>query len=118
MQHFVWGILLLPLAGFVVNSLITRLTGRQVAFIGPGAVFLAFVCAVIDFAWLRGQSEAGRQWDEFGWHWTLAGQFHLNFGLQLDTLSSTMTLIITGVGFLILLYAVGYMGDDPSGYRR
>ena len=118
MQHFVWGILLLPLGGFVTNTLITRLTGRQVALIGPGSVFLAFVCAVITFAWLQGQSVATRQWDEFGWHWTLAGKFRLDIGLQLDTLSSTMTLIITGVGFLILLYAVGYMADDPAGYRR
>jgi NADH-quinone oxidoreductase subunit L len=118
MQHFVWGILLLPLAGFVVNTLVTRLSGRQVALIGPGSVFLAFICSVITFAWLLGQSASNRYWDEFGWHWTLAGTFHLDFGLQLDTLSSTMTLIVTGVGFLILLYATGYMGDDPGGYRR
>jgi NADH-quinone oxidoreductase subunit L len=44
-------------------------------------------------------------------------EFHLKFGLLLDPLSSTMTLVITGVGFLILVYSVGYMhGED--GYRR
>lgn len=117
MQHFVWGILLLPLAGFVVNSLVTRLTGRAVSWIGPGCVGLAFICAVICFAWLQGQHESARHWNEYGWHWVLAGQFHLDFRLLLDPLSSTMTLIITGVGFLILVYAVGYMHGD-SGYRR
>ncbi|MGH2441870.1 MAG: NADH-quinone oxidoreductase subunit L [Chloroflexota bacterium] len=117
MQHFVWGVLLLPLAGFIVNALVTRLTNRSVSWIGPGSVALAFICAVICFAWLQGQGASARYWDEFGWHWTLAGRFHLNFGLQLDTLSSTMSLIVTGVGFLILVYSTGYMAGE-DGYRR
>lgn len=117
MQHFLWGILLLPLAGFMLNSLVRRLTARDVALIGPGCVGLAFICALVCFGWLQAQSSGGRYWDEFGWHWTLAGQFHLDFGLQLDPLSSTMSLIITGVGFLILVYATGYMRGD-AGYRR
>jgi NADH-quinone oxidoreductase subunit L len=116
-QHLVWGVLLLPLAGFVLNSLGTRLNKRMVAVLGPGCVAFAFICAVICFAWLQGRSGGARYWDEFGWHWTLAGQFHLDFGLQLDTLSSTMSLVVTGVGFLILLYATGYMWGE-EGYRR
>ncbi|GAC1322887.1 MAG: NADH-quinone oxidoreductase subunit L [Chloroflexota bacterium] len=117
MQHFVWGVLLLPLVGFLVNALGTRFNARLVSFIGPGCVGLAFVCAVICFAWLQGQGEASRQWNEVAWHWTFAGAFQLDYGLLLDPLSSTMSLIITGVGFLILVYAVGYMhGED--GFRR
>ena len=120
MQHFVWGILLLPLAGFVANSVITRLTNRQVSWIGPGSVGLAFLCAVVCFGWLQGQHEAARRFDQYGWHWTLVAgphQFRLDFGLLLDPLSSTMTLVITGVGFLILVYSIGYMHGE-SGYRR
>lgn len=117
MQHFVWGILLLPLAGFVVTSLIRGMPNRIVTMIGPGSVGLAFVCAVICFLWLQGQSDGQRYYDQFGWHWTFAGQFRLDFGLQLDTLSSTMSLIVTGVGFLILVYSTGYMAGE-DGYRR
>lgn len=117
MQHFMWGVLLLPLAGFLINALVMRLTGKSVALIAPGAILLAFVCALVCFAWLQGQPASARSWDEVAWHWTVAGQFHLNFGLQLDALSSTMSLIITGVGFLILVYATGYMSGD-TGYRR
>jgi len=120
MQHFVWGVLLLPLLGFVVNTLVRRLTDRQVTWIGPGSVLLAFICAVICFAALQGQPEARRHFDEIGWHWVLvagASQFHLDFGLLLDPLSSLEALIITGVGFLILLYAVGYMAGE-AGFRR
>jgi NADH-quinone oxidoreductase subunit L len=126
MQHFVWGILLLPLAGFLVNSLVTRLNNPLVRLIGPGFVLLGFVCAVICFFWLQGQHGAARTYDDVGWTWTVSGTFHLKFGLLLDPLSSLMSLIITGVGFLILVYATGYMmlgGEsheatyDP-GYRR
>ena len=117
MQHFVWGVLLLPLAGFLATTFGRRVPHRLVSCIGPGSVALAFLCALLTFAWLQGQPDSGRRWDEFGWHWTLAGQFHLNFGLWLDPLSSTMTLVISGVGFLILLYSVGYMHGE-EGYRR
>jgi NADH-quinone oxidoreductase subunit L len=117
MQHFVWGILLFPLLGFLLNSFLTRLNNRVVSWIGPGSVFLAFLCACITFAWLQGQSEGSRRFDEVAWHWVVAGNFNLDFGLWLDPLSSTMTLIVTGVGFLILVYSIGYMSGD-DGYRR
>jgi NADH-quinone oxidoreductase subunit L len=117
MQHFVWGILLFPLVGFVLNSLLTRLNNRAVSVIGPGSVFLAFICACVTFAWLQGQAESARHYDQIGWHWAVAGTFNLDFGIWLDPLSSTMTLIVTGVGFLILVYSVGYMAGD-EGYRR
>ena len=117
MQHFVWGILLLPLLGFVANALATRFNNRAVSFVGPGVIGLAFVCALVSFAWLQGQPSAARQYDDIGWTWAVAGTFHLQFGLLLDPLSSLMTLIVTGVGFLIMVYSVGYMAGE-EGYRR
>jgi len=119
MEHFAWAVLVLPLLGFVVLSLWQRPSTRVVSVIGAGSVLVAFVCALVVFAWLQGQADtpAARHVDDVGWTWAVAGTFSLNFGLWIDTLSSTMSLIITGVGFLILLYSVGYMrGDD--GYRR
>jgi NADH-quinone oxidoreductase subunit L len=117
MQHFVWGILLLPLVGFVANALGTRFNNRTVSLVGPGSVGLAFVCAVVAFAWLQGQPASARSYDEIGWTWAIAGAFHLKFGLLLDPLSSLMTFVVTGVGFLILVYSVSYMAGE-EGYRR
>ncbi len=51
------------------------------------------------------------------WQWLVAGSLHVNAAFQLDQLSVLMALIVTGVGFLIHLFSVGYMGDDP-GYAR
>ena len=48
------------------------------------------------------------------WVWMSVGGFNPGFTFYLDGLSMVMMLIITGVGFLIHLYATGYMSDDPS----
>src|SRR4029079_18226578 len=49
--------------------------------------------------------------------WIKAGIFQANFRLMLDHLSGLMILIVTGVGFLIHVYSIGYMHDDPGFYR-
>src|SRR5205085_9281850 len=49
--------------------------------------------------------------------WIQAGRFLAQFGFMLDHLSGLMILIVTGVGFLIHVYSVGYMSHDPGFYR-
>lgn len=49
--------------------------------------------------------------------WIVSGSFSANLSLQLDPLSSIMALVVTGVGFLIHVYSIGYMGHD-KGYTR
>ncbi len=48
------------------------------------------------------------------WTWVPVGSLHVDFGLQLDPLSITMALFVTGVGTLIFLYSIGYMHADPA----
>jgi NADH-quinone oxidoreductase subunit L len=50
-------------------------------------------------------------------HWIRITGFSADFALYLDQLSLVMLLVVTGVGFLIHIYSVGYMWDDPSYYR-
>jgi len=54
---------------------------------------------------------------EFLAHWIRSGSFSADFAFYLDQLSLVMLLVVTGVGFLIHIYSVGYMWDDPSYYR-
>src|SRR6202035_2243215 len=54
---------------------------------------------------------------EFFAHWIRSGSFSADFAFYLDQLSLVMLLVVTGVGFLIHIYSVGYMWDDPSYYR-
>jgi NADH-quinone oxidoreductase subunit L len=107
--------LLLPMAGFLACRLYGPRNRRFVRVLGPGTVgvaFLVFVFAAIQNGMLGT--------DHVVYHW-LAGAAGPGVGLQvpsvsadlyLDPLSAVMTLVITGVGFLILVYAVGYMAEE------
>jgi NADH-quinone oxidoreductase subunit L len=111
-------ILALPLAGFVVLGLLGRALPRAViSLIGCGTVLAAFVCAVADFFSMVGQPADARTADATLWTWVQSGALHITFGLLSDPLSAVMLLIVTGVGFLIHVYAVGYMADDPGYWR-
>jgi NADH-quinone oxidoreductase subunit L len=50
-------------------------------------------------------------------HWIRSGSFSVDFAFYLDQLSLVMLLVVTGVGFLIHIYSVGYMWEDPGYYR-
>ena len=81
---------------------------------GAAAILGAFVIAVMNWLAMRG---AGDVRGVRGWSWMPAGELQVDFSLLLDPLSMVMTLIITGVGFLIHLFSIGYMKEDP-GYPR
>ncbi|HEX6796616.1 MAG TPA: NADH-quinone oxidoreductase subunit L [Ktedonobacterales bacterium] len=111
-------ILALPLAGFVVLGLVGRwLPRRAITVIGCGVVLLALACAVADFVSMLGTSNAARGSDITLFNWVLSGSLHINFGLLSDPLSAVMLLIVTGVGFLIHVYSIGYMEGDPGYWR-
>src|SRR3989338_5115930 len=106
-------LLLFPLLGFLVNGLLgRRLPKIAVSSIGCASVFISFALAfylLMDFL----QSPEG--WREITvtlFHWIpLLG---VDASLKLDSLSLLLVLVVTGVGFLIHLYSVNYMEEDPS----
>jgi len=107
-------VLLAPIAGFVVNALFGRLLPRRVAgWVGAGSIGLAFVFALLVFSQVLG----GQKVDQTYFTWWQSGDFNVPFNLYVDALSTLMILVITGVGFLIHVYSIGYMRDDP-GYSR
>ena len=111
-----WLIPLLPLLGFLVLFVTGGRLGKlAVALIGAGSVGLSAVVAGIvamDFIDSGGTAYAQRLWT-----WVDAGGFTPAFRLYLDGLSLVMVGVITGVGFLIHLYATGYMAEE-EGYSR
>lgn len=108
-------IVFLPLLGAVLNGFFGKKLGKgAVTFIGCATVGVAFVAAL--FAWLHLRSGAPPfHW--LAWNWIDAGSLHVNFEYYFDHLSALMTLVVTGVGFLIHVFSVGYMGEDKSYYR-
>ncbi len=106
-------IVALPALGVLFNLFFGGRLTRAVTVAGPGTVGAAFVLAV--WAALR-RPEAGALHDHV-YTWIVAGPFRAEAGLRLDALATVMTLVVTGVGFLIHIYSVGYMHGD-RGFAR
>ncbi|WP_034383479.1 NADH-quinone oxidoreductase subunit L [Deinococcus sp. YIM 77859] len=103
---------LFPLIGFALLILFPRLfPGRLAGGLGSLTVLASFVVAVARFL---GQTDTPAH--EVLWTWlpNMALNANLAVGFYLDQLSALMALIITGVGFLIHVYSVSYMGHDPK----
>ena len=123
MEHFhptlLWAIALLPLLGFAANGVAAfAAPTRKVipTVVGPGVIGLAFVIAVINFLGLSA-AELHEPIVETYWQWMPVGSLSVDAAFQLDQLSMLMTLIITGVSFVIHVFSVGYMRED-AGYAR
>jgi NADH-quinone oxidoreductase subunit L len=122
MEHLIWLVPLLPLAGALVNGFVQP-QRRVVSLIGPGVVLVAFLCGIYILMEMLGKPAEQRAWDVTAYQWItvpgLGDRFSLNVPLafRVDPLSITMVLVVTGVGFLIHVYSTGYMADDPR-YAR
>jgi NADH-quinone oxidoreductase subunit L len=113
MPRLVWLIPLFPLLGTLINAIFGRVVGQRAHWIAVPAVGLSFLtaCALFARVW------AGETWTGDLFPWISAGTFTTAVTAQVDQLSAVMLLVVTGVSFLIHLYSVGYMHDDP-GYAR
>ncbi|HTS06421.1 MAG TPA: NADH-quinone oxidoreductase subunit L [Candidatus Eisenbacteria bacterium] len=112
---YLWLIPTLPLAGAAINGFLGRRSSKTavttIALAFPG---LAFALAL----WIAlGFSSSAAPYVFNLAHWIRSGNFSVDFAFYLDQLSLVMLLVVTGVGFLIHVYSVGYMSDDPSYYR-
>jgi NADH-quinone oxidoreductase subunit L len=86
------------------------------SIVAPGVVGLAFVIALVNFFRMWG-AELHEPVVETYWSWMPVGDLQVDAAFHLDQLSMLMTLVVTGVGFLIHIFSVGYMRQDP-GYPR
>ncbi|MEX0855939.1 MAG: proton-conducting transporter membrane subunit, partial [Gemmatimonadota bacterium] len=92
------------------------LTQTLPTWIGPGVMGAAFLLTLANFLGMAGAEPAEAVVVTY-WRWMATGTFSVDAALHLDQLAMIMMLIITGVGFLIHLFSVGYMKEDP-GYAR
>jgi len=134
-------IVLLPLLGFVANGVLALMHARDSAdavraggeldlgdaasrpathtlptWIGPGVMAAAFLITTVNFVRMLGAHLEAPVIVEY-WTWIATGTFTVEAAIQLDQLSMIMMMVITGVGFLIHVFSVGYMKED-AGYPR
>ncbi len=107
-----------PLIGFLILAFMRdKLTEQVAAIVGVGSMLLSALCTlVVSYTFLT-TSPAGTVVEIPLWTWFQVGDFAPNFGLSFDGLALTMTGVITGIGFLIHLFAAWYMKGD-TGFAR
>ncbi len=127
-----WWIPLFPFLGALINAVFGRrlqassfgrafskkqhIGSASVSLVAVAAVVLAFGVACANFATLAGQDPSHRYLLSHGWSMVRIGSLDINFSFAMDPLSAVVTLIITGVGALIHIYACSYMSTRrPTG---
>ena len=110
-------ILIAPLGGALILFAAGRRMGRSAGVLGSAAVAAGFVASAAAFIDLISLPQGGRSVLFHLFTWAGVGPFHVGVDLRWDPLSAVMALTVTGVSFLIHVYSIGYMQDDPR-YSR
>jgi len=134
---FVGWIILLPFLGFLANGILALRHGRISAaaaragedwaiptdarpashtlpsWIGPGVLLGAFILTLLNFLRMQGIEGLEPTVLQY-WTWIDSGTLGVDAAVQIDPLSIMMMMVVTGVGFLIHVFSVGYMKDDPA----
>lgn len=120
MISLIWLVPLLPLIGFLINGLARNILSKSiVATLGCAVVLFSFIVSCFIFY----DVYQARQLGEDGsfpitvFEWFKAGTLNISLSFLVDPLSSVMLLIVTGIGFLIHVYSIGYMKGD-AGFNK
>jgi len=116
-QSAAWLLVLLPALSAAVLLLLGKRADKWAHWVGALVPVVLFVYAALLFFSIKGESGEGRSRTMHMFSWVPVGGFKVDAAFLLDPLSITFVLLITGVGSLIHIYAVGYMDHDP-GCRR
>jgi NADH-quinone oxidoreductase subunit L len=105
----------LPLLAVILNGLFGNRYSHRVAYwLGCGSVGLSFLLALGIFAEMLG---TGVTREVVAYPWIFGGTLTVNLGFLIDPLTCVMLLVVTGVGFLIHVYSIGYMHGE-EGFTR
>ena len=115
MLDVIWLVPALPLVGFLTILLLGRRLGEPGAgYIAAAAVLGSFLVTVGAFFDLLSMDEHHREHVSVLFSWVPVSSLQIDMALLADPLSITMALFVTGIGFLIHLFAIGYMHGDPK----
>ncbi len=119
MVKYFYLITVLPLVGFLINGLFgVKIRNEKVSgIIGSLMVLGSFAMSILAYLELTSLPENARSITIPLFNWITSGTLNISAAYLVDPLSVTMCLIITGVGFLIHVYAIGYMHGD-KGFAR
>jgi NADH-quinone oxidoreductase subunit L len=100
-----WLLLFLPLVVAAINHLVLTRKATLCALISTGSALACFLIALM----LLNRGVTGPHFA-----WATVGTFHVNIGLSFDDLATRMMIVVTGIGFLVHLFSLGYMAKDDA----
>jgi len=116
--NYLWLVPTLPLAGAIINAIFSRKLPRWlISVIACGTVGASFAVSLLAFFAMQSADEHHRIINVSLFTWIPVADFQVDVAFLLDPLSALMLLVVTGVGFLIHVYSIGYMEHD-DGYGR
>jgi len=118
---YVWFIPLLPFAGFLINGTLGRRLPRVVVS-SVALLFTSLPAALVAWLWMTmcsvgAPGSIDSTIRPSGYNWIAISGFHVDFTFAVDHLTLIMLAVVTGVGFIIHVYSVGYMAHE-EGYWR
>lgn len=120
MINLIWLVPLLPLIGFLIIGLARNILSKNTAaIVGCGVILISFIISCIIFFDVYAARQAGSDgsFPVTVFEWFKAGSVGVSLSFLVDPLSSIMLLIVTGIGFLIHVYSIGYMKED-AGFNK
>ena len=115
-------IVFLPLIGAIINGLFGAIIQKRmgkgaISFIACTPVVIAFGISLNGFFQLKALNPEQRFLIDQLYSWITLGSLKVDMAFWLDPLSAVMILVVTGIGGLIHIYAIGYMHDDKAFWR-
>lgn len=119
MRELIYLTVVLPLVGFLINGIFgSRIKNEKViGIIGSSTIGISFIISLLAFFETLGLPTDQRKLIVTLFTWLKVGALDVSFAYQVDQLSLVMALIVTGVGFIIHVYSIGYMHGDKSFWR-
>ena len=119
MIQLIYLTVVLPLMGFLINGIFgSKIKNEKViGWIGSGTIGISFLITVGAFFETLALPADNRQSIVSLFTWMNVGNLDVSFAYQIDQLSLVMALVVTGVGFIIHVYSIGYMHGDKSFWR-
>jgi NADH-quinone oxidoreductase subunit L len=116
--NYLWIIPALPLLGSAINGLFgSKWPNKIVSAVAVGSTGLSFLAALEAVREFTHLAPENIPWVQQYFTWIIAGDFRAGFDLQIDHLTVVMLLVVTGVGWLIHIYSIGYMAHEGGYYR-
>jgi NADH-quinone oxidoreductase subunit L len=118
-------IILLPILGSLVNGIfgaipwkkMPRIPGVVSGILASSCVLGAFIISVTLFLKITGKEGVASGLEQLAFQWIHVGDFNIPMKFRMDGLNGMLCLVVTGIGFLIHLYSIGYMSHDENPQR-